>query len=461
MRLPRTFRTASFRLAALYVLLFIVSVLVLGAVAFWTTRSAIEQQVRARIEAEATFLGREFRDSGLAGLLAAVRRRQHGVGQLDYLVQSAGGERLAGNLPPVASAEGWTTLDIPGGENDSGASEKALALIVRLPGGGVLAVADDLDRVSDAEEATLTALAWIVAAAVLLGIGGGLLLSRGFLRRVDTISRTAEAIIGGDLARRIPLRGAGDDLDHLAVTLNHMLDRIGVLMESLRQVSTDIAHDLRTPLSRLLQRLDAARSGPQTLDDYADAVDAAMAEAKEILATFGALLQIAQLQAASAPSHLQDTDLSRLAETVVDAFAPSAEEQGHKLSARVAPAIQVQGNRELLTQLLVNLVENALRHTPQGTLVVVSVLSLAAHGAVRLTVEDDGPGIPAAERNLVLRRFYRCEQSRTTPGNGLGLSLVAAIAALHSAELRLEDAAPGLRVAVLFKAAGLSGDTRN
>lgn len=461
MRLPRIFRTASFRLAALYVLFFTISVLILGAVAFWTTRNAIEQQIRARIEADATSLLGEFRSDGLSGMLAAVRERERHVGQLYYLVQSPGGKRLAGQLlpvSPVAPGEGWVTLDVPSGGNGRGGPDKALAFLTRLPDGVLLVVADDFDRLSDAEEATLTALAWIVAVTALLGIGGGLLLSRGFLRRVDTISRTAEAIIAGDLERRIPLRGSGDDLDHLAVTLNRMLDRIGALMASVRQVSTDIAHDLRTPLSRLLQRLDVGRSEARTPDDYAHAIDLAMADVQEILETFGALLQIAQLEAGSNGPKLKDVDLSLVADTVVEAFGPSAEEQGRTLIGRVTPEVHVRGNRELLTQLLVNLVENALHHTPQGTSVVISVPHSVA-GMVQLSVEDNGPGISAEERDLVLRRFYRCERSRTTPGNGLGLSLVAAIAALHGAEIRLEDAAPGLRVIVIFPSAMVPGSS--
>lgn len=454
MRLPRIFRTASFRLAALYVLLFSASVLVLGAVVFWTARNALEQQIRARIETEATFLTGEFRSGGLPGLLAAVRRREHGVGALDYLVQAPDGTRLGGDLPATASASGWVTLDVGDKADEQSGAEQAKAFVVRLPDGGLLAVGDDMDRLNDVQEAIVTALLWVVGFTVLLGIGGGLLLSRGFLHRVDTISRTAEAIIGGDLTRRIPLRGTRDDLDRLAQTLNHMLDRNSDLMDSLRQVSTDIAHDLRTPLSRLLQRLDMARSGTASLDDYAGAIDAAAAEAEEILATFAALLRIAQIEAASGQSEMQDVNLSQVAETVVEAFAPSAEEQDHRLEGHVEPEIHIRGDRELLTQLLVNLIENALRHTPSGTRIVVSLAHRAGQG-VQLSVADDGPGIQEAERSLVLRRFYRCEHSRTTPGNGLGLSLVAAIARMHGAELLLEDAAPGLCVTIAFKPGAL------
>lgn len=450
-RLPRVFRTAAFRLTALYVGLFTLSVLVLGGVAYWTTRLALEAQMHARIVAETAVLGEEFRTAGIDGLRATIERRQNVPGALDYLLQSADGTRLTGELPPPRHGGGWSDVTITSRDGEQHHHERVRALAVALPGGAMLVVGQGLDGLRDAEEAILAGLAWVIAAAVVLGFGGGLLLSRGFLRRVDAIARTAEAISGGDLAQRIPLDGTGDDLDRLAGVLNRMLDRIGVLMDSVRQVSTDIAHDLRTPLSRLLQRLDGARAEARTAEDYAAAIDAASAEAREILATFAALLEIAQVESGAERLAQENVDLGGLAATVVEAFAPSAEEQGRVLVAEATPPLQVRGNRELLTQLLVNLVENSLRHTPPGTRVAVSLRQPAA-GGVELRVEDNGPGIPAAERGLVLRRFYRCESSRTTPGNGLGLSLVAAIAALHHAELRLGDAAPGLRVVLVFRA---------
>ncbi len=448
MRLPRTLRTASFRLAALYVLLFAASVLVLGAVVFWTARGALVQQMRARIATESSLLAGEYPALGLDGIAAAIRRRERGVGALDYRLQSAAGARLAGELPPV-SRPGWQTLGVREQPDGADQPERSQALVAALPDGGLLAVGDDLSRLTDVEEAILTALAWAVGLMAVLGIGGGVLLSRGFLHRVDGIARTAEAIIGGDLARRVPVRGAGDDLDRLAATLNRMLDRIESLMENLRQVSNDIAHDLRTPLSRLLQRLEAARAHAGSEAEYARAVDGAAAEAQAILETFGALLRIAQVEAGTARDGFRPVDLGALVETVVEAFAPSAEEDGHRLTGQTARDVVIQGDRELLAQLLVNLVENALRHTPPGTPVAVALAGRPGSG-MRLTVTDRGPGVPEAERRHVLRRFYRGERSRTTPGDGLGLSLVAAVAELHGASLSLEDARPGLRAVVSF-----------
>jgi len=234
-----------------------------------------------------------------------------------------------------------------------------------------------------------------------LGLGAAAWLSHHFLHRVDTISRTAEAIIGGDLARRVPLRGTGDDLDRLAETLNRMLDRIAELMESVRQVSNDIAHDLRTPLSRLGQRLEDARAHAGSVADYERALEGAKADVQALLGTFAALLRIAEVEAGAQRAAFQRVDLSAVVEIVANAFAPAAEDEGRSLVAEVAPGIAVQGDRELLTQMLVNLVENALRHTPVGSHVRL-LLGKRGPDAV-LVVEDDGPGVPEAERERILR----------------------------------------------------------
>ena len=286
----------------------------------------------------------------------------------------------------------------------------------------------------------------------MLGIGGGALLSRAFLARVDAIARTAEAIIDGDLARRVPVRGTGDDLDRLAGTLNHMLDRIGALMDSLRQVSADVAHDLRTPLSRLYQRLEDARLHARSVAEYEAAVDGALAEAEGLLDTFSALLRIAQVEGASPRAGFGDVDLSAVADAVADAYRPDAEEGGRHLTADVTPGVVVCGDQELLTQALANLVENALRHTPAGTRIGVSLSREHVTGAC-LTVEDDGPGVHAEDLPHLTHRFYRGEHSRTTPGNGLGLSLVAAVAELHGAELYLQAGDPGFRARLCFHSA--------
>lgn len=446
----RLLRTTSFRLAALYVGVFAVSALVLGAAVFVTARSVLDQQMAARVETEMGFLQDEFRSGGLDRLLAVVRSRGRGISALDYLVQDATGTHLAGEMPVVPVLRpGWITIDVPDASEDAGRPEQVRALVAQLSGGSLLAVGNDLGRIADVEEAVATALAWTVGLAALLGVGGGALLSRAFLNRVDAIARTAEAIIGGDLSRRIPVRGTGDDLDRLAGTLNRMLDRIGALMDSLRQVSSDVAHDLRTPLSRLYQHLENARMHARSMADYETAIDSAVREAEGLLETFSALLRIAQVEGASPRAGFRDVDLSSVIEAVADAYLLDAEAAGHCLIAAVEPGIIVRGDQELLTQAAANLVENALRHTPQGTRIVIHLSSDAEIGRC-LTVEDDGPGVDAADLPRLKDRFYRGERSRTSPGNGLGLSLVAAVAELHGASLHLQNAIPGLRVLLRF-----------
>jgi signal transduction histidine kinase len=324
-------------------------------------------------------------------------------------------------------------------------------LVSDLGGGMLLAVGGDLRQLGELEEAIATAFLWTVGLAAALGITGGALLSRAFLRRIDAIARTAEAIIGGDLTRRMPMRGTGDDLDRLASTLNRMLDRIGVLMDSLRQVSSDVAHDLRTPLSRLYQRLEEARTDARSVAEYEFAIDAALREAEGLLETFSALLRIAQVEGASRRAEFRDVNLTGVTETVFDAYRLDAEDAGHQLTATISPGITVSGDQELLTQALANLVENALRHTPSGTLISVRLTDSSETG-VLLSVEDDGPGVGAADLPCLTDRFYRGERSRTTPGNGLGLSLVSAVAHLHGARLSVDAMEPGLRVSLLFPA---------
>lgn len=430
--------------------MFAVSAVVLGLVVFLAARSALDAQMSARIETEMIFLQDEFRTGGLDRLLKVVDARGRGISALDYLVQRPGGQHLAGEIPAsITLHPGWTVIDNSEAAEDDGRPERVRAFATDLGGGLLLAVGDDLGRITEVEEAVATALVWTIGVAAVLGIGGGALLSRAFLNRVDSIARTAEAIIGGDLARRVPVRGTGDDLDRLADTLNHMLDRIGSLMESLRQVGSDVAHDLRTPLSRLLQRLESAQTHAVSVADYNDAVDGAVREAAGLLETFSALLRIAQVEGTSPRAGFREVDLSGVADSVADAYRPDAEEAGHLLVAAVEPGIIVQGDQELLTQVIANLVENALRHTLSGTMITVR-LSQPERDGPCVEVVDGGHGVAAEDLPRLTARFFRAERSRTTPGNGLGLSLVAAVAELHGASLHLSDAGPGLLVRLTF-----------
>ena len=287
------------------------------------------------------------------------------------------------------------------------------------------------------------------AGVVVLGIAGGYGLSYGMHRRLAAMTGAAEAIIDGDLDRRIPVRGSDDDLDRLSVTFNRMLDRIGTLMDSLRQVSNDIAHDLRTPLTRLRQRLEASRT-LMPLEARAEAVEGALSDVDAILDTFAALLRIAQIEGGARRAAFRPVDLSAVARTVVEAFAPSAEDAGRSLTLEADGELMIDGDQELLTQMFANLVENALRHAGEGARIVVRTAAEGTDAVV--TVRDNGPGVPEAERGRIFDRFYRLERSRSTPGSGLGLALVAAVARLHDAAVALDDARPGLEVRIRFRA---------
>ncbi len=282
---------------------------------------------------------------------------------------------------------------------------------------------------------------------VVLGIGGGFGLSHGMSRRLAAMSGTAEAIIDGDLARRIPRRGSDDDLDRLAATFNRMLDRIGLLMDSLRQVSNDVAHDLRTPLTRLRQKLEASQAMSEPAEREA-ALAGTLTDVDAILDTFAALLRIAQVEAGQRRHAHAPADLAMVALNVVEAFAAPAEEAGQRLTLEAAGPVVIEGDAELLTQMLVNLVENALRHAGPHAQVRVACGWRGREAA--LSVADDGPGVPVAEQGRIFDRFYRLEHSRSTPGNGLGLALVAAVARRHNARIDLPPTGRGLEVAVIF-----------
>lgn len=437
-------RSTSFRLAALYTLLFAASVIGLGIAILLTTRGALAQQFDARIEVETQALAREYRVEGLEGLLNAVKQRDRTPGALNYGLEAADGRALGGRLAGSEAIAGWSTLVV---DEPDGDAEHIRIYASALPGGLRLLVGDDVERMEAIDEAIVRAFAWAFAGVLILGVTGGFLLSRDVQRRFTDISATAEAIIDGDLGRRVPVRRAKDDLGRLALTLNRMLDRIQSLMVSLKQVSNDIAHDLRTPLNRMRQRLEAGLAEPGA-HARGLAIEAALQDLDAILETFAALLRIAQIESGARRAGFAQVDLTEVARTVAEAFAPSAEDDGRSLSMTGDAPVVIEGDRELLVQLVANLVENALRHTPSGAEVQIETSLAGKDGLLR--VADNGPGVPASSLHRISDRFYRLEQSRSSPGDGLGLALVAAIAKLHNAETAFRNTAPGLVVEVRF-----------
>ena len=442
--------STSARLAALYTAGFALGVLLLGLSTFLNTRDALIGQFEQRIHTEASALAQEYRIEGLTGVEQAVRERDHTSGNLDYGLQGPAGAPLAGHLAAARAALGWSTIRV--GEA-ADRPEKIRVFAVDLGRGYRLLVGDDDERIEQIERDLV--VRFVLAFLGVLGMGavGGFGLSWVVHRRLAAITDTAEAIIDGDLARRVPEKGSGDDLDRLAATLNRMLDRIQSLMDSVRQVSSDIAHDLRTPLTRLGQRLEGALASGDA--DKTESLEAALEDLDAILRTFAALLRIAQIESGVRRAGFRPTDLMTTARTVVEAFAPTAEDAGAKLELMAGEAAVVDGDPELLTQMLVNLVENALRHGGAGVVATVKVERSAAGVSVR--VVDTGPGVPEAERERLFDRFYRLEQSRSTPGSGLGLALVAAVARLHGAAVAVRNLTPGFEVRVTFPGPVRSG----
>lgn len=454
MRRIRLLRSTSFRLAALYAGLFGASVLILIGVTYWIVSDALREQLTAAIDGEIATLTEYYRADGPDRAAEAIRRRLASRlrSTTVYLLQDARGNKLAGNLPATKPVIGWVELPAEaGGDEGDGTERDGHRLVGRgltLPDGGFLLVGEDAFHLVETQEAILRAFGWGLGVTIVLAVIGGAVLSAGFLRRIDAINRTARAIIDGKLDDRVPARGTNDELDQLALNFNEMLDRMQALMESLRQVSSDIAHDLRTPLSRLRQRLEGARASARTVEAYEAAVDQAIAETDSILSTFAALLRIAQIEAGTRRTAFAIVDLTEVFQRVADAYAAVAEDHGQTLKASIASGLMIRGDRELLVQMLANLIENAIRHTSRGTIIALD-LEVRADGIVG-SVSDDGPGIPAEARAKVFQRFYRLEASRTAPGSGLGLALVAAVAELHRIRIELEDNQPGLRVALHF-----------
>jgi hypothetical protein len=458
-RIPRLVRSAGFRFALLHTLIFVGSVCVIGWVAQAMVTSALEHQARDRVVGVAAELVSEYQRGGLTGLSGAIRERSSAMRrQLAYAVLDPKGRAIAGDS---YLAEFAATVDI-GSEpvkRRAEASETGMILVATrsLADGMRLVVADNLDSVEDVQEVQVTAFLVALALAIVLGLAAGALFTGSLLRRVDGITRTAEAIIGGDLSRRIALAGSGDDFDRLSATLNAMLDRIADLLENLRQISNDVAHDLRTPLGRLRQGLEDARLRAASHSDYEQAIDHAIEEADGLLDTFSALLRIAQIETGAQRAAFRPVDLSEVLRTVAEAYGAVAEDGRRSLQTEIAEAVTITGDRELLVQLFANLIENALAHTPERTRTVMR-LSAGRHGAIA-EVSDNGPGIPEKERGRVFQRFYRLEHSRTSCGNGLGLSLVAAIVNLHGGKIELADNKPGLRVVIAFASTDDRGGT--
>jgi signal transduction histidine kinase len=373
------------------------------------------------------------------------RVRQTPDGPMYYLLQDRNGKLIAGNTPSIPSREGRFDLKVPRFNSPSAAVH--VHGLTLMDSEYLMVGVDALPR-RKMQRLIVRVFGWSSAITLVLAFAGGALVSRGLLRRIETISRAARDIMAGDFSRRIPVRGTGDEFDRLVTSLNAMLERNELAMESVRQVSNDIAHDLRTPLTRLRQRLELAQRWARSVEEWRRAAEGCISDMDAILETFGGLLRIAQIESGMPERRFAKVDLSELLRTVIEMYQPMAEQKEQPFTADIASGVTVWGDRELLTQMIANVIENAMKHSPRGA--SICVVTRGSASTIAVTVSDSGPGIPSEQRARVFQRFYRLERSRSTPGNGLGLSLVEAIAALHQIGIELTDNAPGLRVTLRF-----------
>ena len=445
--LPRILRTSSFRLTLLYAGLFGASALILLEVVYWATGFYISSSLDAAVDSDIAELEDSLRDGGTEALTAEVKERvrQMPHGPVYYLLQDSNGETIVGNLPPFHGGEGRVDLKVP---RSDGPSVPVHARGITLTEREYLMVGVDALPRREMRKLILRVFESSSAITLVLALAGGALMSDGLLRRIETISRTARDIMAGDFSRRIPIRGTGDEFDHLAASLNAMLERNEAAMGSVRQVSDDIAHDLRTPMTRLRQRLELAQRRARSLEEWRRAAEGCISDMDAILETFGALLRIAQIESGMPVHRFAKVDLSELLCTVIEVYQPMAEAKEQRFTADIASRLMVWGDRELLAQMFANIIENAVKHSPAGA--SIGLMTNRSQSAIAVTVIDSGPGIPVAYRKHVFQRFYRLESSRSTPGSGLGLSLVEAIAALHQVSIELADNSPGLRVTLRF-----------
>lgn len=443
----------SSQLAALLIALFAGSALLLGATAYWIADRAMRAELYDVIDANAGAVLNGYRSEGRAEAIEVVQQLSAVPGVSGrYLLQSPEGRKLAGNLPPMRAQTGLIEVRSPTAPRaDSEPTRHQRHDVVLgagrfLPDGSYLFVGERTARFTATRDRILAAFAWIIGATVLLASIGGAVLSAGFLRRIDAITRTCRAVIGGRFGDRIPVSGSQKQLDRLSVTINEMLDRIEALMESLRQMSSDIAHDLRTPLTRLRQGLESARVQGASVTEYERVIERAHQECDAILAVFTALLRISQIESGVRLAKFAALNLTDLLHRVTELYAPVIEDGQQRLRVDLGDTLEVHADATLLMQLWSNLLENAIRHAGRGALIRIECQRSADEAVVR--VIDSGPGIPLSERARVFDRLYRLERSRNTPGYGLGLSLVAAIAKLHHYGIELSDAHPGLCVTI-------------
>jgi signal transduction histidine kinase len=454
--LGRAVSTTAFRAAAAAVVAYVVCAGVIVGLLLWQTNRILTDQVLETLRGEADLLAAEAQSGDRAAIVRAVEARSRPGGPGLYYLEDSDGNFLAGNLtrmPREIAGGSGGVFRYTAGAKDPDTARLGVAIPVDLGAGLRLIVGRDIEdqrRFAD-EMGTLYFLG--LGFLSLTGLLAGFLISRFTLRRIEAINVATRSIMDGDLSRRIPVSGAGDEFDVLATNFNAMLDRIEALMSGLREVSDNIAHDLKTPLTRLRNSAEAALMDPRGAQAYRDGLEQAIENADGLIKTFNALLLVARLEAGVLEENAEPFDVGRLVRDVADLYEPVAEERGLRIALDVAEGIDIAANRQLVGQAVANLIDNAIKYSVRtadaGARAAPTAIAIGLRprgDAIEIGVADRGPGIAAADRERVLKRFVRLDESRTQPGTGLGLSLVQAVARLHGGKVRLEDNSPGLRV---------------
>lgn len=456
--LGRMARTTAFKLSAVYLLIFVLfSGIILGYLA-WNTRRLLDAQITETIETEINALAEQYRQGGLRRLITVIERRGRQTGTFLYLLVDARGDSMTGNailrVPALTVNPGWIEMSYNWPDEPESVARLAKVRVFLLPSGLRLFVGRDLEERSRLQEVVRRARGLSLLLVVSLGGFGAWFVTKRVLARVEGVAKTSAAIMEGNLNRRLPVTNTNDEFDRLSMHLNQMLDRIGELMTGLRDLSDNVAHDLRTPLTRLRNGAEDALRKATTLDEARAALERSIEESDNLLKVFDALLMIARAESGNLATSLKPVDLGELASGIAELYEPLVEEAGLDFNTDIAPGLMAQANRELIGRALSNLIDNALKYglREEGARGALEVSARREGGKIRICVADRGNGIPPEKRASVVERFVRLDDSRSKPGLGLGLSLVAAIAKLHGGELLLEDNAPGLRAVIVIPA---------
>ncbi len=442
------------RLAFAFSGLFVLTVLVLFALLYFSLTQSLIARIQERVVQTRDALVRVDREQEFVDLAQVVASEAASVRDADsiFLLVDKAGRPIAGNIHNAQRFQGWRILDrseFPAILSIGRPDDRFYAIWTPVSNGELL-VGDNDRVIAETSRTLLDALIWGLAVAIVIPAFLGTYLARRAQRKIDVLASTLTAVAGGEITKRVPVIGARDDLDHVALQINQTLDQLERLIQGVNQTSSDIAHDLKHPIGRLRQKLDNVRTNAGRVDEFRSVVDEALGEIDRIVETFEALLRITQIEAGAGRTRFLPLDLRELLSDVADAYDAVIEDEGYRFEANLGGTGEttVYGDRELLTQLFANLIENAIRHCPKNTLITLNLE--ADDDYVTAQLLDTGPGIPKAEREKVFQRLYRLEKSRSTPGSGLGLSLVAAIAQLHGAKIELGDNCPGLVVTTKF-----------